>query len=599
MSTQESLEDSDEEFEDASGQISKDEILDLDSAMAEVNIAISLFFNNEFNEARKLMAEKSSTSMYHAIGVSTLRFMESVMTFENKDINEAMTCIKSAIQICNRHRRKQNLTTSFQKMLGLSETTELTDSELHAELIFAELNLYRSALTFIQDENLLSFIRGALKVRLCYQTYNYCYKIVAAEGFNLKQNCHHFHGGVMLGCGAFNIGLSLLPPRILSLLEWIGFSSDKQTGLDQLKTGYTSPNLRSSLISLFILGYNLFVSVHLGTHDADLVYTEKVLSEMLQKYPKGVYFHLFAGRLKQLQGNFTEAIDHLIQAAEIQTEWKQFSHICYWEIMWCHTFTMNWKSAAKYAEILRTESNWSKCVYSYLRAVFLYVDDKDGNAEEIRKLMREVPELKQRFAGKSIPMEKFITRKARKFLEQGEHLVMPVHEMAYAWNGLVMLKQNSELRNKLLQLIQQEQNSLEKRKALSPEKGSSSDVNKTKKSKDGKMNGNYFDDYCLLQLLKGACLRYGNQFLQAELCYTDIRENFKGIAKDHYLAPAGLSDLVWMWIEQGKTGEAAELLKFTKKTYTHYSMESRLHFRMQAAQLRLQECASKLQQSMH
>lgn len=44
----------------------------------------------------------------------------------------------------------------------------------------------------------------------------------------------------------------------------------------------------------------------LGTHDADLQYTEKVLNEMLAKFPKGIYFHLFAGRLKQLQGDFTQ-----------------------------------------------------------------------------------------------------------------------------------------------------------------------------------------------------------------------------------------------------------------------------------------------------
>lgn len=50
------------------------------------------------------------------------------------------------------------------------------------------------------------------------------------------------------------------------------------------------------------------------------------------------------------------------------------------------------------------------------------------------------------------------------------HLYIYVKEMAYAWNGLVMLKCNNGLRNKLLELIQDEQNDLEKRKG-SPEKG--------------------------------------------------------------------------------------------------------------------------------
>ena len=42
-------------------------------------------------------------------------------------------------------------------------------------------------------------------------------------------------------------------------------------------------------------------------------------------------------------------------------------------------------------------------------------------------LPRDVGPLKQRIAGKSIPMEKFVARKARKYFEQGERLVLPAH----------------------------------------------------------------------------------------------------------------------------------------------------------------------------
>ena len=48
---------------------------------------------------------------------------------------------------------------------------------MHSELVYAECLLLRSILTFIQDENLVSFIKGGLKIRSCYQSYKECLRI--------------------------------------------------------------------------------------------------------------------------------------------------------------------------------------------------------------------------------------------------------------------------------------------------------------------------------------------------------------------------------------------------------------------------------------
>ena len=43
--------------------------------------------------------------------------------------------------------------------------------EIHAELCYAECLLLRALLSFVQDENLLSFVKGGLKIRECYKIY--------------------------------------------------------------------------------------------------------------------------------------------------------------------------------------------------------------------------------------------------------------------------------------------------------------------------------------------------------------------------------------------------------------------------------------------
>jgi hypothetical protein len=45
--------------------------------------------------------------------------------------------------------------------------------ELHAELCYAECLIERALLTFIQDENLINFVKGSLKIRACYQSFKW------------------------------------------------------------------------------------------------------------------------------------------------------------------------------------------------------------------------------------------------------------------------------------------------------------------------------------------------------------------------------------------------------------------------------------------
>ena len=59
------------------------------------------------------------------------------------------------------------------------------------------------------------------------------------------------------------------------------------------------------------------------------------------------------------------------------------------------------------------------------------------------ELMTDVPSLKQKIAGKSLPMEKFAIKKSERFIEQGQYLTLPalgmlalnvfVHYSAFMW----------------------------------------------------------------------------------------------------------------------------------------------------------------------
>lgn len=47
----------------------------------------------------------------------------------------------------------------------------MISEQIHAEVCYAELLMERALLTFVQDENLISFVKGSLKIRACHNSY--------------------------------------------------------------------------------------------------------------------------------------------------------------------------------------------------------------------------------------------------------------------------------------------------------------------------------------------------------------------------------------------------------------------------------------------
>ncbi|KAJ2492755.1 hypothetical protein IWW37_001201 [Coemansia sp. RSA 2050] len=134
-------------------------------------------------------------------------------------------------------------------------------------------------------------------------------------------------------------------------------------------------------------------------------------------------------------------------------EWRQLQYLGYWERSLCLMSLGRWMEAAKGFNTLRKENNWSKGVYIYALAACIWehyltlcddgtavTDLTSASKEEgrlpgiVSTLMEMVPTLKRKLAGKSIPIEKFVIRKANKFRQQGGFLLRPGLELLHVWN---------------------------------------------------------------------------------------------------------------------------------------------------------------------
>uniref|UniRef100_A0A8C6XNI1 Tetratricopeptide repeat domain 39A n=1 Tax=Naja naja TaxID=35670 RepID=A0A8C6XNI1_NAJNA len=518
---------------------------DLNVALNECMVAVNFFLNNKFQDALASLQTKKKDSMYHALTYATILEIQAMLTFDSRDILNAGNTMEEAQIICQKFRKKSSVADSFNNLVYKQNLDQLTEEEIHAEICYAECLLQRTALTFLQDENIISFVKGSIKIRNSYQIYRVLENLIQCPSYVKGENHPHFEVGVKLGVGAFNLTLSMLPTKIARLLEFVGFSGNKKYGLQQLQEGASLCGFRSVLCTLLLLCYHTFLTFLLGTGKGNAEEAEKLLQPYLAQYPK--------------------AIRRFEECCEAQQLWKQFHHMCYWELMWCFTYKRQWKMAYFYADLLSKENTWSKATYVFMKAAYLSMfgakDYKPFGDDEV-ELFRAVPSLKLKIAGKSLPTEKFAIRKSRRYLSPNPvPLPVPVLEMMYIWNGYAVIGKCPDLTANMLESLADAETILEK--------GPATDF--------------LVDDHCVIKLLKGLCLKHLGKISEAEDHFTYIHFNEKKIKYDHYLIPNALLELALLYLDQDKIEEAVKILERAKQNYKNYSMETRTHFRIQAA----------------
>ncbi|XP_076004142.1 tetratricopeptide repeat protein 39B-like [Genypterus blacodes] len=552
--------------------------MDLETALKECAGALNLFLNNKFADSLELLRPWKSRSMYHAMGYSSMLVMQAGMTFDPNDMDSAMKSLRESLQICEKFRKKTGIVETITNLWYQQPYQHLTEEDMHAELCYAEVLLQKAALTFL-DESIIGFIKGGMRIRNSYQIFKDCQAIasVASDEDKSKATYTHFRGGVSMGIGSFNLMLSLLPPRVIRLMEFLGFSGDREMGLLELREGAAGGSLRSILSTLTLLMFHLYITVILGTGDVNLAECEALLKPYVEKFPNGALMLFYTARIALLKGNFTFAQQKFLACIAAQQEWRQIHHLCYWELMWAYSFEQNWREAYHYADLLCKESKWSQAIYVYQKAAILCMlpeEEVNELGENVADLFKQVDGLRLRIAGKSIPTEKFAAKKAQRYSSpKPVKLVVPALEMMYMWNGFTVVGKRPALTESILTTLEEAEEQL--RDEPNPSEY-------------------HLEDQCVIQLLKGLCLRQLGRQVQAELCFTHILSSENDLKPDNYLVPFTMYELGLLYMQQGDIEKAATLMENIKMNYKDYNLESRLHFRIHAAMNAMGSHSAKL-----
>lgn len=311
-----------------------------------------------------------------------------------------------------------------------------------------------------------------------------------------------------------------------------------------------------------------------------------------------------------MRGNLEQAVSWYTKSITLEEDqmWNQFNHLCYWELLWVNCLNQNYAEAFVFAKRLFDENKWSRTMYLYQKCVILMQFRHDalvpGQLERVAdpelraEIERELATLdsnidyckfyKQRIAGKSIPAEKFVIKRAQRYADQKAFLVLPIFELAVVWN-LFKCFQTKDRQSSMSSL--NSRNALLLQNFLKLFDQQEEQLHHTHRLKNNEaLDAFYHDNIMLIGLLKGVCLKYLNLPMQAMQQLQNAIKLKDLLKEDTFLTPFCI---VEMGLIEGHDlnnyERALAMLDEAKKNYTGYSLESRLHFRIHAGMTEFKE----------
>ena len=242
--------------------------------------------------------------------------------------------LRSALHFAEVHLFKVVLTGSRKDVQEGSAALERTEDPLlqtdqWAEVIKAEVGVFRAILLFISGQRLKAF----LTLRTAWKIYRkYEYQLSAISDMDIFSR-------VSFGLGLFYLLLTLIPSSIATLLRLAGFCGDRNRGLDLLDQCCRCGGSRSPMATIVL-------SVFYIDMDPDLDRSERLLEAGTGSYPTCVLLYWVSSILLWKTGKVAKAISVLQKAlACCGPELARRAAFLKYELGWFYFLRLKWQEA--------------------------------------------------------------------------------------------------------------------------------------------------------------------------------------------------------------------------------------------------------------
>lgn len=545
---------------------------------------IRMLLNNGFDEAQALFDKyKNDSSLMHA-GHSFVYFMTALISFEDERLAEALKKLEETEKLCD---TDSGIFKSFKRKFKSKkkkegEVTISIEDRIQRQVIVADSILYQGILVFI-NQDIPSYIKGGWYLRKAYKIYEKLHKEVNQLIGNMKlkksksQNSlsstgsgvmtdgpidsndneltedvlSRLLGAVNFGYGTFQLCISMVPPKILKLIEFLGFEGDRVAGLAALELTSQSKDMKGPLATLALLWYHtvlrpFFALDGANDYNAGIEEAETIIAEKESEFQNSALFLFFRGRIQRLKKKTDESLELYRKALEAAKGQKELELMNLYEIGWCYIMKLNWRESLGAFTRLKDETKWSKCYYTYLMGVSL---GAMGDIKGAKDTLKDVPGLLKK---KNNQIEAFVSRRAEKMKKNPptqEYCRLLSLELVFLWHALPTCTEEE----------------------LKP-----------------------FLDVCEMQtdikvfhlkcLLEGAIYKELGHEENALQCLKEALARHQGMKDDYHIPAFAMYEMASIYMKMPETkGKAKDLLQKIKDTYKDYDFENRLTVRVNNA----------------
>ncbi|GAB6020579.1 Tetratricopeptide repeat protein 39B [Chamberlinius hualienensis] len=538
----------------------------MDSLNRSVNLTTELverLMKDETDEIFEFMNSKSEKfeGVYDCIMYSLVKVYVAVFSLNSEDIADANSMVKECLDFCSTKRKTRTIVSTVADVLKIKPSYKhFTEEEVHAELAYGLLIGMRGLLDFLKS-GILNLITGSYRLKLAFESIELCRKLIKHHSFASEKLADTFTQGSKFGIGLVNLCLSHIPKRLLRILQLIGYHGETETGIKALTEGCTdiqSVHFGAVMCFLAINIFTLSIKQILGNGctEEDIAVLQPIIIDYDRKYSHSVFLHFVKGRIAYLKGQTEQACGYLQDGLAIETKRLTIKVILILERISYHVIQNECRKASKLVKKIRLETNLSPCSSAYCEAAMLLScqDITDEERQYVTQLLEMAPDCLVEYCGKHIPIEKFLSKKARQYFAQDKFLMLPQYEILYYVNCFTLLARQPDNLRRVINEIDQQLAKLESRKEWQF----------------------YPDNYCLAMLLKGVCLKDLGQYTEAGQCFQDVINRENEIFTDIQLAMCAHLEKGILDTSQGNLEEALVHFKLAKKRRLFW-IEFRIH----------------------
>lgn len=405
----------------------------------------SLVFNNKVGECLEFFRLFKGEVPIFTHGYALILSLSGLLTQDKDDMATALAAISASETLADKHRKAEGVIGGLGRWMTGGKRVE-TEEMTACHVISAECKMAHSAMLIMtESDSFLQLVKAALSIKCSWDMYKLVHSRMGTpdepgmDGETLS--------AMYFGVGAMNLFISVLPAKIIKVLNWVGFPSDQKLAFEYLAKAGTLGGVRQPLALLSLLLYHVMVPAFFGPeNETHIKLTEDLLQASMERFPDGFLHLIMRGRHRRMKRDLEGAIEDFKKSVAAQDYFHHVHHVCAYEQGMTHLYQCDYARAYENFNYLREKSDWSELFYTYMTAITALQIGKTDEGYTLLRSMREM-DIKT-IGGKKIAVEKFVMQRIDRYLDvDGDDLHawfdIGCVEIVNVWNGLYYLDEHN------------------------------------------------------------------------------------------------------------------------------------------------------------